>query len=71
MAKEAMTVEEMRDALAGYDEKMPIFLATRAGTDTILEPVTDLSPQKMAYHNGLEINAVSIKGEAVIALQVE
>lgn len=69
MKQDAMTIEELIEALVGYDPKTPVYFATKLGPLTGLEAVTDLSLQKAKFTEELDIAVVAADGTRVIALE--
>lgn len=55
MVSSAMTVQELRDALAGYDPDTPVHFVERMGRQTALPPVTDVTLRTMAYCDELDM----------------
>jgi hypothetical protein len=55
MVSYAMTVQELRDALAGYDPDTPVHFVERMGKQTALPPVSDVTPRTMAYDDNLNL----------------
>jgi hypothetical protein len=66
---DAMTVDELIEALRGYDRETPVYLAVRMGPTVGLEPIVDLSLQKSKYSDQRSMLTVVAAGTPVIALE--
>jgi hypothetical protein len=72
MLKEpAMTVEELRDALRGYDPETPVYFVEALGQYNVLEPVSDLDFYYMQYSHDIEAHIAMPDGDPVIVLQAK
>ncbi len=67
--RDGMTVEELIDALRGYDPDLPVLLAVRAGPTTLFEEIVDLSPRRARFSDQREMLIDVPHGAPVIVLE--